>query len=63
MYVFVASVIELAKRTRLFVSFVACQTEQYVSILSHKIRFSEKGIEYKMCFDFLYNFFLKHFSL
>jgi hypothetical protein len=36
---------------------------QYFSTLSHKRHaFRKNIIEYKMCFDFLYNFCLKHFS-
>ena len=35
---------------------------QYFSTLSHKRRdFSKKVTEHKMCFEFLYNFCLKHF--
>jgi hypothetical protein len=35
----------------------------HFSALSHKRHdFRENVIELKMCFDFLYNFYLKHFS-
>ena len=41
-------------------SYVACPALQYFSTLSHKRQdFREK---HKMCFHFLYNFCLKHFS-
>jgi hypothetical protein len=43
---------------------VACLALPYFSILSHKrLDFWEKVIEHKVCFDFLYNFCLKHVSL
>jgi len=36
----------------------------YFSTLSHKQHDLKKTvIDYKMCFDFIYNFCLKHFSL
>ena len=43
---------------------VACPAVQYFSTLSHNRHdFRKKQVvEYKMCFDFLYNFFLKQFS-
>ena len=44
---------------------VICGLSGYTifSILSHKQQvFRKQVIEYKMCFDFLYNFCLKHFS-
>ena len=47
-------------------SLVASLAPPYFSTLSHeRRRFREKIIEYtrKMCFDFLYNFYLKYFSL
>jgi hypothetical protein len=44
-------------------SCLACPAVQYFSALSHKRPdFREKkNIEHKLCFDFLYNFCLKHF--
>ena len=36
----------------------------FFHIISKKVQFSEKEvIDYKMCFDFLYNFYPKHFLL
>jgi hypothetical protein len=59
-----ASVIECAKRMRLIIlTSVACLSLPYFSTLSHKrydIR-KKKIIEHEICFDFLYNFFLKRF--
>jgi len=49
--------------------FVALVTEhtvrmRHIVILSYKRHdFPKKVTEHKMCFDFLYNFCLKHFSL
>jgi hypothetical protein len=64
----VALVIQHAQRMRRIVlSPVACPAlPQYFSTLSDKRHdFQEKknGFEHKMCFDFLYKFCLKHFSL
>ena len=61
----VALVIQQAKRTRcIILSYVACLNLPYFSMLSQKMaRLSEKKvIEHIMCYDFLYNFCLKHFS-
>ena len=45
-------------------SFVAALAVPYLSALSPKRHdFRKKFIEHKMCFDFLYNFYLKHFLL
>jgi len=45
---------------------VACPALKYFSTLSHKRRDfrkeKKKVTEHKMCFDFIYNFCLKHFS-
>ena len=63
MCVFVALVIQHAKRMRRIIIY-PCPALQYVSTLSHKMQDfrEEKVIEHKVCFDFLYNFYLKHFS-
>ena len=48
---------------RTILSFVACPVLHYFSTLSHKRHdFRKEVTEHKMCFDFLYNFYLKHFS-
>jgi len=62
---FVALGIQHAMRMRrIILSTVACLSVKYFSTLSHKRHFfSKKVIENKkVCFDFLYNFRLKHFS-
>jgi hypothetical protein len=60
--VLVALVIQHVER--IVVSSVAYLTLQYFSKLPRKARFSEKKvIEHKMCFDFLYNVCLNHFSI
>jgi hypothetical protein len=54
-----------AKRMRRIVlSFSACPVPQYFSTLSHKRHDfrKKKVIDHEMCFDFFYNFCLKHFS-
>ena len=51
---------------RILLSSVACPAVQYISTLSHKRndfrKKKKKVIEYKMCFDFLYKFCMKHVS-
>ena len=65
--VFVALGIQRAMRmSRIILSLVTFPVLQYFSTLSHKrhyFRNKKEIIEYKMCFDFLYNFCLRHFSL
>jgi hypothetical protein len=49
----------------IILSSMACPVVPYFYTLSHKrydFRKKKKVIEHKMCFDFLYNFYLKHFS-
>ena len=60
----VALVIQHAMRMlRIMLSSVACLAVRYFATSSHKRHdFRKKFIEYKMCFDFLYNFRLKCFS-
>jgi hypothetical protein len=63
--VFVALVIQHAKRMRrIILSSVACLALTYSSTLSHKRHNFRKNKfnERKLCFAFLYNFCLKHFS-
>ena len=56
---FVAYVVVTYSST-LFVAYVAVT---YISTLSYKRHdYLKDVLEYKMCFDFLYNFCLKHFS-
>jgi hypothetical protein len=44
-------------------SSVTCPVEKYFSTLSHKRHDCRKKVtEHKMCFNFLYNFCLRHFS-
>jgi len=45
-------------RCHITLSYVACLAVPYFSILSHKCYdICKKSIEYKICFNFLYNFF------
>jgi hypothetical protein len=59
-----ALLIEHATGKRHFVtSFVTPLVPPYCSTLSHKRHDFRKNVtEYKMCFDILYNFYLKYFS-
>ena len=59
----VALVIQHAKRMRpLILSSVACLAPLYLSTLSHILNdFRINVIEHKMCFDFLYKYYVKHF--
>jgi len=58
LFVFVALVIQLAKRMRcILLQSVACPALSYFSTLSYKrYDFRKSVIEHNMCFDFLYNF-------
>jgi len=59
----VALVIQHARCMYHILSSVACLAVPYFFILSHKCHsITGKVIDHKMCFDFLYNFCLKHFS-
>ena len=52
-------------RAPIILTFVGCVAVPYLSALSHKrhaFRGGGEVIEHKMCFGFLYNFCLKHFS-
>jgi hypothetical protein len=55
---------DVTRMRRVMLSSVACPFVPYYPTLSHKrYDFREKKvIEHKMCFDFLYNFCLIHFS-
>jgi hypothetical protein len=57
----VASVIQhVMLMRRVILPSAACLAVQYFSTFSPK--WHDLGKKYKMCFDFLYNFCLKHFS-
>jgi len=63
MTVFVAFVIYNAVHMRCITLSVVCPALAHSSTLSHKRRdFRGKIIKQKMCFNFFYNFCLKHFS-
>jgi ABC-type transport system involved in cytochrome bd biosynthesis fused ATPase/permease subunit len=59
----VAFGVKHAKRMcHIILSYVASLVLQFFSALSQMARFFEKVIEHRMCFDFLSNFCLRHFS-
>jgi len=60
----VALVIQHAKlMSHVIMSSVACLVLQYFSTLSHnRCDFRKKSLNIKLCFGFLYNVCLKHFS-
>jgi hypothetical protein len=62
-FVFVALVIQHVKRMR-HIIICECLAPQNFFTLSHKRHDFQGGkvIEHKMCFDFLHDFYLKHFS-
>ena len=60
----VALIIQHAKRMRhIILSSVACLLPpHFPRYLINGMIFEKKVSEYKMCFDFLYNFYPKHFT-
>jgi hypothetical protein len=60
----VALFIQHATRMRHIVTSFAVPLAPYFSTLSHKRHYfrGKNVIKHKMCFDYLYNFRLKHFS-
>ena len=58
----VALIIQHAKRYESYYT-VICMDLPHFSVLSKKGILSKKITEDKVCFDFLYNFYLKNFSL
>jgi hypothetical protein len=60
--VFVALVTQHATRMRhIVICGMTCSTIIFPHFLINGNIFKKKGTENKMCFDFLYNFGLKHF--
>ena len=60
--VFVASGIQHAARMRHVAICALPRSTVFSHIISQRHDFLETVIEHKMCFDFLYTFYLKHFS-
>ena len=61
--VFIALGILLAMRRRHVVFCGLPRSTTFFHIVSKAARFKKKIIVHKMCFEFLYNLCLKHFSL